>query len=191
MTVITIKTIKTLDFSRVFFCLCCIGKNSYSFLLSAQSARLPPSSEYPVQAAGAGVALAGIGKGASAAQSEYMRQKEIEAQKKVPDHISGQSSSNSMQGIDRNMGGYMRIGLQRQSAERLDQFFDVFGYQIDQLMTPIISGRKAWNYIKTVGANMGGNIPSDRLGFLNNSLDAGVTFWHTTDVGNYGLDNTL
>ena len=144
-----------------------------------------------VEAAGAGVAMAGIGKGVSGAQSEYVRNQEIEAQKKIPNHISGQSSSNSMQGIDRNMGGYMRIGLQRQSAERLDQFFDVFGYQIDQLMTPILSGRKAWNYVKTVGANMGGNIPSDRLGFLNRSLDGGVTFWHTTDVGNYGLDNTL
>ena len=144
-----------------------------------------------VEAAGAGIMLAGVGKGASGAQSEYMRQKELEAQKKIPNHISGQSSSNALQGIDRNMGGYMRIGLQRQSAERLDQFFDVFGYQIDQLMTPILSGRKAWNYVKTVGANMGGNIPSDRLGFLNKSLDAGVTFWHTTDVGNYGLDNTL
>lgn len=144
-----------------------------------------------MEAAGAGLALAGGGKLASGIEGEYTRQAEITAQQKIPDHISGQSSSNSMQGLDRNMGGYMRIGLQLESAKRLDNFFDVFGYQIDQLMTPILSGRKAWNYVKTVGANMGGNIPSDRLGFLNKSLDAGVTFWHTTDVGNYGLDNTL
>lgn len=144
-----------------------------------------------VEAAGAGMALAGIGKGAASAQSEYVRNQEIEAQKKIPNHISGQSSSNSMQGLARNMGGYMRIGMQRQSAERLDQFFDVFGYQIDQLMTPILAGRKAWNYVKTAGANMGGNIPADRLALINGSLDSGVTFWHTTDVGNYGLDNTL
>lgn len=142
-------------------------------------------------AAGVGLLASGTGKAISAGASEDARRAEIEAQKKVPNHISGMSSSNTMQGLARNMGGYMRIGLHRQSAERLDQFFDVFGYQVDMLMTPILSGRKTWNYVKTVGANMGGNIPADRLGFLNRSLDGGVTFWHTTDVGNYGLDNTL
>ncbi len=144
-----------------------------------------------VEAAGVGIAASGIGKGVGAITSEMGRQAEIEAQSKVPNHISGQSSSNSLQGLDRNMGGYMRIGLQRQSAERLDAFFDVFGYQVDMVKVPNLTGRPSWNYVKTVGANMTGTIPADRLSTMNRCLNDGITFWHTTDVGNYGLSNTL
>ena len=143
------------------------------------------------EAAGAGMILGGIGKGAGAMGSEMMRATEAEAQKKIPNHISGQSSSNSMQALDRNMGGYMRMGLTRDSAERLDQFFDVFGYQIDRHKTPNLTGRPKWNYVKTVGANIRGNIPADCLARMCATLDAGMTFWHTSDVGNYSLSNAI
>lgn len=144
-----------------------------------------------VEAAGIGMAASGVGKGMSAVQQEVGRTAEIAAQKKVPNHISGQSSSNSLQGLDRNMGGYMRMGLNRKSAERLDAFFDVFGYQVDTVKAPNLIGRRSWNYVKTVGANMSGDVPADRLGAMNSRLDEGMTFWHNADVGNYSLDNAL
>ena len=141
--------------------------------------------------AGAGVAASGVGKFSSALKNEAGRNAEIAAQKKVPNHISGQSSSNSLQGVSRNMGGYMRMGLNRRSAERLDAFFDVFGYAVDTVKVPNLTGRPAWNYVKTVGANMKGNIPADRLESMNSRLDGGMTFWHNSDVGNYSLTNTI
>lgn len=144
-----------------------------------------------VEAAGLGIAASGVGKGASALKNEAGRNAEIASQKKVPNHISGQSSSNSLQGVSRNMGGYMRMGLNRRSAERLDAFFDVFGYAVDTVKVPNLTGRPAWNYVKTVGANMKGNIPADRLSEMNSRLDGGMTFWHNSDVGNYSLTNTI
>ena len=81
--------------------------------------------------------------------------------------------------------------LEYHSAKRLDMFFDVFGYQIDEVKVPNLTGRPSWNYVKTVGANMTGTIPADRLRTINQSLDSGITFWHTTDVGNYALNNQL
>lgn len=141
------------------------------------------------EAAGLTMFGSGLMSTVGSTKAELSRLDEIEAQSKVPNHISGQSSSNSLQGIDRNMGGYVRMGLTRESAERLDNFFDVFGYQIDRVKVPNITGRPSWNYVKTVGANMGGAIPADRLATINTCLDNGVTFWHTSDIGNYGLGN--
>lgn len=144
-----------------------------------------------VEAAGVGLAAAGGSKILSGATSEASRMAQVDAQSKVPNHVSGQSSSNSLQGLDRNMGGYMRVGLQRESAERLDMFFDVFGYQVDRVKVPNLTGRPAWNYVKTVGANMTGGVPSDKLAIINDCLDKGITFWHNVNVGNYGLSNAL
>lgn len=144
-----------------------------------------------MEAAGVGLAAAGGSKILSGATSEASRMAQVDAQSKVPNHISGQSSSNSLLALDRNMGGYMRIGLQRESAERLDMFFDVFGYQVDRVKVPNLTGRPAWNYVKTVGANMTGNVPADKLSVINECLDKGITFWHNVNVGNYGLSNTL
>ena len=140
---------------------------------------------------GAGLMATGAGRAISSGMETDMQRANISDQSKIPNHISGQSSSNALQGVARNMGGYMRIGLQRQSAERLDQFFDVFGYAIDMVTMPNLTGRPSWNYVKTVGASMGGAIPRDRMATINGCLDRGITFWHTVDVGNYGLSNTL
>lgn len=134
---------------------------------------------------------AGIGGVANATQSEMMLNAQIDSQEKTPSHTVGGSSGNSLQGISRNCGGYRTMVLQRQSAERLDAFFDVFGYQVDTVKVPNVTGRPSWNYVKTVGANMGGAIPADRLSTINRCLDNGITFWHSASVGNYALSNAI
>lgn len=116
---------------------------------------------------------------------------DIDAQSKVPNHTVGGSSNNSLQSVGHNEGLWVCHSLQINSARRLDWFFDMYGYQIDQLRLPNITSRPSWNYLQTVGANMQGEIPADRLSALNACLDNGITFWHTTDVGNYGLGNRL
>lgn len=137
------------------------------------------------------MAGAGIGTMLGTAYEEDKLKAEIDMQSKIPAHLMGGSSGNSLQAIMRNTGGYVCHGLQAQSARRLDAFFDVFGYAIDQVKLPNFTGRDYWNYLKTVGANMGGNIPTDRLATINRCLDSGITLWHTSDVGNYLLDNSL
>lgn len=139
----------------------------------------------------AGMLGAGFSAMSSGTRSEMSLAAEQNAQSKVPAHTVGGSSGNSLQGISRNCGGYRVMVLQRESAQRLDRFFDVFGYQVDTVKTPNVTGRPAWNYVKTVGAMMSGTIPADRLNIMNECLNNGITFWHNADVGNYGLNNTL
>lgn len=147
--------------------------------------------EVGVTTVAAGTIGAGLHGVASSTQSEMMLNAQIDSQEKTPAHTVGGSSGNSLQGISRNCGGYRAMVLQEQSARRLDAFFDVFGYQVDLVKVPNVTGRPSWNYVKTVGANMTGTIPADRLSVMNKCLDSGMTFWHSPDVGNYALGNAV
>ncbi len=142
---------------------------------------------------GATTAAAAVGGGihmiASGMRDQADVKNEVTVQSKTPAHRVGTPSGNSLQGIGRNEGGFIAHGLTPESAKRLDAFFDVFGYEIDLVKVPNLTGRPSWNYVRTEGASMGGTIPADRLALINASLDRGLTFWHTTDIGNYGLSN--
>ena len=136
-----------------------------------------------------GIAATGLGMLGGGLKARTDTKLEIEAQSKVPAHRIGTPSGNSLQGIARNEGGFIAKGLTRESAERLDQFFDAVGYEVDRVKVPNLTGRPSWNYVQTEGANFTGTIPADRLALINQCLDRGITFWHTPDVGNYSLAN--
>ena len=139
----------------------------------------------------AGLMATGFGTAMSAGWNEASNLAEIEAQKKVPNHTVGSCSANTLVGIGRGEGGYRCMALEMHSAQRLDMFFDVFGYQTDLHKVPNLTGRPSWNYVKTLGANIQGSIPADRLRVMCDRMDRGMTFWHSSDVGNYALGNTL
>ena len=77
-------------------------------------------------------------------------------------------------------------------AQILDEFFDKYGYQTNRLKVPNISGRKAWNYVKTRECEIVGNIPAAIKASIINIFNTGITFWKDGDkIGDYSQDNTL
>lgn len=76
-------------------------------------------------------------------------------------------------------------------AKIIDEYFTAFGYKVCRIKAPNITGRPSWNYVKTIGAQVSGNIPEYAETALKAMLNNGVTFWHTNDVGNYSLNNSL
>lgn len=74
-------------------------------------------------------------------------------------------------------------------AQAIDDYWTAFGYPIRHIETPNMNTRSAWNYIKTVGCNIQGDIDLAQRSALRNIFDRGVTIWHTDDVGNYSLAN--
>lgn len=87
--------------------------------------------------------------------------------------------------------GIRKYTCRAEIARQIDDFLSVYGYNVSIVKTPNITGRRSWNYVKTVSANMGGNVPANYLRAFNRLLDSGVTFWHADDVGNYSLDNSI
>lgn len=140
-----------------------------------------------------GLAAAALGSSAiiGGISDMYKAAGEIQSQKKIPDHVMSASTDNNYFAIN-HQGFIIRSkSIMADYARSIDDFFDQFGYEVDRIKVPNRTGRPSWNYVKTVAANVGGNIPADRLAVINACLDAGVTFWHTSDVGNYSLSNGL
>lgn len=142
-------------------------------------------------AASIGVIGAAGGSMGQSVLGDLMQNAQVEAQKKIPNHVMSATTDNNLFAINHEGFIIRSKSLMADYARSLDAFFDQFGYEVDVLKVPNRTGRPSWNYVKTVGANVGGNIPADRLQAINASLDSGVTFWHTTDVGNYSLSNGL
>lgn len=77
-------------------------------------------------------------------------------------------------------------------AKIIDNYFTMYGYKVNRLKKPNIYGRKNWNYVKTIGCNVECNeAPTEDIDKLRKIFDKGITLWHTTDVGDYNLDNSI
>lgn len=72
----------------------------------------------------------------------------------------------------------------------IDNFFDMYGYKTLRVKVPNIKSRPFWNYVKTLGSNVSGNIPHQDLSRINSIFDRGITFWkNTANIGDYDRDN--
>ena len=105
--------------------------------------------------------------------------------------VRSASSNVALHGIGYGIFTLMRMSVRAQIARRIDDFFDVFGYSTQEVKVPNITGRKSWNYVKCRDAAFEGTAPAKDTALINAHLNAGVTFWHTDDIGNYALDNSI
>lgn len=75
-------------------------------------------------------------------------------------------------------------------AQKIDNFFELYGYKTNELKVPNMDSRPHWNYVKTAWANISGNIPADDIVKLKEIFNNGITFWkNPSEVGNYTLNN--
>ena len=82
--------------------------------------------------------------------------------------------------------------IKREYAERIDAYFDKYGYAQRSMYVPERQNRKHWSYLKTVGCNIKGNINNTDLVTIKTIYDNGITTWNNLEeVGNYTLDNTI
>lgn len=112
---------------------------------------------------------------------DMMAQKEKQAM--LPNQGSLAGSNATLLGydlMDNNI--FTRYTIKRQYAERIDKFFDMFGYMTNKIKIPNLNNRPKWNFIKTEGANILGNIPQLDLQLIKNMFDNGVTLWHDTNT---------
>ena len=104
---------------------------------------------------------------------------QIEKQKLMPDQVSQGSSNATLMGY--GMSGsqiFTRYTIKKQFAERIDKYFDMFGYLTNSVKLPNLSNRPNWNYVKTLGANIVADIPQLDLQAIKDMFDNGVTLWH-------------
>ena len=115
----------------------------------------------------------------------YIKQQmaQIEKQALLPDKVNMSSSNATLIGynlIDKNI--FTRYTIKSQFAQRIDKYFDMYGYLTNTVKTPNLNNRPNWNYIKTIGANILGDILQEDLQTIKQFFDNGITLWHNTNT---------
>ena len=112
--------------------------------------------------------------------------------KAIPNQLIGSASAPEVNAVAKRMGVYAYCRcIKEEYAKIIDDYFTRFGYKTNRIKTPNITGRAAFNFVKTIGAHVHGQIPVYVSEQMENMLNRGVTFWHSTDLGNYSLDNSI
>lgn len=73
--------------------------------------------------------------------------------------------------------GYM-MNIKAQFARCIDDYFTMYGYKTNRVKVPNINSRSNWNYVKTIGINITGDIPQEDMQQIKDIFDSGVTLWH-------------
>ena len=130
-------------------------------------------------------ALAGGAAGLAGVASQYYKME------RVPNSARGNTSGNA-KFQNEYLGYYMSpVTLRNEFAHIVDDFFSMYGYQVDRVKIPNRDGRRNWNYVKMQNSCHRGSVPASDMDKINEIYNTGITFWHTSDIGNYSLDNSI
>ena len=127
----------------------------------------------------------------NAEQSIGLTQAKINDINNIPPSVSN-LGNNALFDYGNKINGVYIIGktIRPEYREQLTNYFKMFGYKVNKLEIPNTKSRRYYNYIKTIDANIVGNIPSNDLSAIKGIFDKGVTIWHTDQVGDYSLNNS-
>ena len=90
---------------------------------------------------------------------------------------------------------FKTMGLRREYAEKIDKFFDMYGYAVNTIKAPNVNVRPYWWFTKTRDCVIKGALPAGVSSKICDIFNKGVRFWKNVggviDVGNYQHDNTV
>lgn len=139
---------------------------------------------------GVGTGLAIAQAGLSTLQAGLSTFGGLSVVKSQPDQSKG---ANNVGGVNYNMETMdfwiIHKRLHWGYVVKIDDYFTKFGYRVNSTGVPNLHTRKYWNYLKLDQPSVTGNMPVGDMRMIKQILTNGITFWHTTDVGNYDLNN--
>lgn len=111
---------------------------------------------------------------------------------RLPDEVHGDPNSS-----DYNFSSGLFIDIRRMSvraeyARKIDNYFSAYGYATNDIKVPNITGRRNWNYVKTIGCYIEADIPQDDLAQIKSMFDRGITLWHNpATFADYSQNNDI
>jgi len=111
----------------------------------------------------------------------------------MPDQVKGNLNAGDINySKHRNSFTVFELSIKPEYAEIIDNYFSMFGYKVNAMKTPNITGRTNWNYVKTIDCYIEANIPQDDLAEIKAMFDRGITFWHNpATFGMYNQTNSI
>lgn len=87
---------------------------------------------------------------------------------------------------------YLPMSVKAQFARCIDEYFSQYGYKCNRVKLPNITGRRNWNFVKTIGCYIEADIPQDDLQEIKSMFDRGITFWHNpATFADYSQSNDI
>lgn len=68
-------------------------------------------------------------------------------------------------------------------AKQLDNYFDMYGYAVQSVKSPNLTGRTYFNYIQLKQPTITGSIPTYAMETLKDIFTRGIRLWHNDNVG--------
>ena len=97
----------------------------------------------------------------------------------TPDQAGGNINvGDLMWAKNRSKFTFMPMSIKAEVARCVDEFFSQYGYKCNRVKLPNITGRRNWNFVKTVGCYIEADIPQDDLQEIKSMFDRGITLWH-------------
>ena len=109
----------------------------------------------------------------------------------MPDQAHGATGNTLNSALTIQDFAFMRVHIREEFARIIDGFFTKYGYAVNEFKVPNIKTRPYWNYLKTNGCEVHGDIPYLYIEEIKEVLNNGITFWHNDGtIGNYNLNNS-
>ena len=118
---------------------------------------------------------------------------QIKQAKMTPEQAKGNTNAGSIAYSNGEIGyRFNRMSIKAEYAKIIDDYWTAFGYKVNAFKVPNITGRRYWNYVHTIGANIEGNIPQGDMDEIKSLFDRGITIWHdTAHYLDYTQNNTI
>ena len=112
----------------------------------------------------------------------------------LPNIEGGENTGDVTFALEKNTFTFRAMRVKDENIKIIDDYFTRFGYKINRLKVPNITGRTYWNYVEIGNEeDIGeGDVPGNFMEIINNACRKGITIWHNHDnIGNYNLSNTI
>lgn len=138
-------------------------------------------------------AFGGVGAIASGVSGIANTLNEVHKASLVPPQSSGNINSGDVITSSKNNTFHIyKMVIKEEFAKIVDDYFTMFGYKTNRVKVPNLTGRKNFNFVKTIDCNLDAPIPQDHLNKLKNIFNTGVTLWHDPNkMHQYDEDNSI
>lgn len=125
------------------------------------------------------------------AVNEINRYATLQNARLMPDKVHGAEGTNTYWSYNMMDFYFCRRCVRYDIAKSIDDYFSAYGYRVEKLKIPETNNRLSWNYVKTNGAVITGQIPTAAKQAITAAFDSGVTLWHGDYIGEYNRDNSI
>lgn len=150
------------------------------------------SGRYMVAKGEQGIASSIAENGVSAVSGVASTLAKIYDAQMIPKNVTSLSQSDNLQTLmGRSRFDFYKLQPETEMLKIIDDYFSMYGYAQHKVKIPNTHSRPIWNYTKTQGCVVIGDVPASALQNISAIFDRGIRFWkEMAEIGNYEHDNS-